>query len=420
MMEFRDKGFVLATVLMLIWVSSSIVANPGQSTQLSLGADTGEPVVGESIVLEGYLKSSGAGISGGDVDIYIDGVKVYTVQTDGTGYYGVMKVYDTAGTHTFQAKFSGDGAYDSSESPKVDVTWQAAVKASAFTCTQTVKVKNKDTDMDMPHITVEARPDIGTIIKCTTDDYGECELDLTEGETYTVVANWLSFPPDYECHPISDCEESITACKPGLKTFRLKNMAPLPCDQPVIVINKEGGLGIEDVNVVALQYGVTVGDCLTGDDGRCTILGLNRDEMYDIAMGTHSNVYECESIGDCEYNMLRACEDEITLKLRGSLIEDPFNSVWAETFMITPRLEDNKNNWRWTKTGYSNLYDGGGFDRADACELRCDGQRECNLFEGCTLFEGNSGQCSNCEDDHLTPDDKDCTHDSKYDADGDP
>ncbi|MEA3254961.1 MAG: vWA domain-containing protein, partial [Candidatus Altiarchaeota archaeon] len=56
----------------------------------------------------------------------------------------------------------------------------------------------------------------------------------------------------------------------------------------------------------------------------------------------------------------------------------------------------------------------------DACELRCDGQRECNLFEGCTLFEGNSGQCSNCEDDHLTPDDTDCTHDSKYDADGDP
>lgn len=97
-----------------------------------------------------------------------------------------------------------------------------------------------------------------------------------------------------------------------------------------------------------------------------------------------------------------------------------FNYFGGNTPMITPFLEDKRNCWGWTGTGFGNLYDVGGFNRKDACELMCDGAGECNLFENCTLFRGNSRECSDCEDDHLTADELDCTHDSEYDLDGDP
>lgn len=95
-----------------------------------------------------------------------------------------------------------------------------------------------------------------------------------------------------------------------------------------------------------------------------------------------------------------------------------FNRYWGDTFMITPFLEDNKNCWGWTKTGYGSLYDGGGFDRRDACEFMCDARKDCNLFDDCTLFRGNSRECSSCEDDHMTANNLDCTLDSDVDRDG--
>lgn len=181
-------------------------------------------------------------------------------------------------------------------------------------CDQPVKVVNKDTGAGIENVTVAARPTVGTIIRCTTDSWGKCALEgLIEGNDYRLVVE--GYPEGYECQYTVDCEENITACETE-RTFRLRWTVPLPCNQPVKVIDKDTEVGMEGITIAAWQHGVKVKDCVTGSDGKCTILGLNRDQMYDIIVETAPEGYGCEYPEDCKYNMQMACDSEITFKLK--------------------------------------------------------------------------------------------------------
>jgi hypothetical protein len=60
------------------------------------------------------VDSSGSPLAGKNIDIYIDGVKVYTGATDSNGE--VSTTYDLSpGTHTVMATFTGDDSYEGSE-----------------------------------------------------------------------------------------------------------------------------------------------------------------------------------------------------------------------------------------------------------------------------------------------------------------
>lgn len=197
--------------------------------------------------------------------------------------------------------------------------------AEPTTCGQLVKVLNKDTGAGVEGVTVAARPTAGMIIRCTTDSLGKGTLtDLIEGNDYRLVVE--TYPAGWECQYTVDCEEDIKACETE-RTFRLKWIAPLTCDQPVKVVNKDTPTeGIEGVVVAAWQSGAKVKDCITGSDGKCTISALNRDQMYDIEVESYPASWECEETADCEYNMQMACDAEIVLKLKEE-IEGPYGVI---------------------------------------------------------------------------------------------
>jgi len=202
-------------------------------------------------------------------------------------------------------------------------------------CDQLVKVANKDTGAGIANVTVAARPTVGTIIRRTTDMWGKCTFNLIEGDDYKLVVE--TYPEGYECQYTVDCEEDITACETE-RTFRLKGTAPLPCNQPVKVIDKDTGAGMEAITVAAWQNGARVKDCVTGSDGKCAILSLNRNQMYDIIVETAPVGYGCEYPEDCWYNMQMACDSEITFKLKEEGEPTTLNLKPTKT-VITPTEE---------------------------------------------------------------------------------
>lgn len=74
------------------------------------------------------------------------------------------------------------------------------------------------------------------------------------------------------------------------------------------------------------------------------------------------------------------------------------SSVMSQAFMLTPLLEDTRNDMLWTETGKGILYAGSGFDRYDACELSCDAKDlECRIHPDCDHALGAyGGECDDC------------------------
>jgi hypothetical protein len=96
----------------------------------------------------------------------------------------------------------------------------------ATVCNQTVEVEDKNESfIYIEGVTIVARPNMGIIIKCTTNISGECVLEgLLEHTSYTIIVEQNSIPAEYECEYISaDCETEIIACV-SKQTFELKKI----------------------------------------------------------------------------------------------------------------------------------------------------------------------------------------------------
>lgn len=70
-----------------------------------------------------------------------------------------------------------------------------------------------------------------------------------------------------------------------------------------------------------------------------------------------------------------------------------FRNIWARIFMVTPYLEDYRNDITWTRTGPGTIYAGGGFRREAACWW--ESCRRCGAFANCDCGGGSgcSGIC---------------------------
>ena len=167
------------------------------------------------------------------------------------------------------------------------------------TCNQPVKVKDKDTGVGIGNVTVAARPTTGAIIRCTTNSVGQCTLvDLVEGDSYGLVVE--SYPEDYECQYTVDCEQSITACTPDERTFRLKEKI-LTCEQLVKVVD------YATKELIDASVSVSGATCTRYATGKYKITLTKGD--YLTAKATKSG-YE-----DATYPFT-ACIGEITLELK--------------------------------------------------------------------------------------------------------
>lgn len=94
-------------------------------------------------------------------------------------------------------------------------------------CNQPIKVENKDTGAGIAGITVAARPNVGTIIRCTTNDWGKCTLsNLIDGDRYDLSVETI--PEGYECEYVADCQQTITVCT----TERWFYLNPVPTPPP--------------------------------------------------------------------------------------------------------------------------------------------------------------------------------------------
>ena len=138
----------------------------------------------------------------------------------------------------------------------------------ATICNQTIKVEEKDGDsIYIKGVTIAARPDFGIIIiKCVTDDNGECLLEgLLEHTSYNIIVEQSILPTGYECDGsrIFDCETNIIACNP-MKTFRLKKIATSelePAPTPVFQVDNLVDLTSIDRCKTCKKVPCSVGSC---------------------------------------------------------------------------------------------------------------------------------------------------------------
>ncbi len=98
-----------------------------------------------------------------------------------------------------------------------------------------------------------------------------------------------------------------------------------------------------------------------------------------------------------------------------------FGGVWTKIFTLSPLLEDQRNDFKWTAVGDGSVYVGTGFERVDACRFSCDAKKERDTLEECIPVResgakvcGGIGrdECSTCYNNDCEEDPTDCTKSS--------
>ena len=89
-------------------------------------------------------------------------------------------------------------------------------------CDQPVKVGDKIIGIGIKDVRVAARPHVGSIIRCTTNDWGRCTLEnLNEGDEYDLIVE-QPYPDDYTCQYSADCEYMDVIVCESEKIFNLR------------------------------------------------------------------------------------------------------------------------------------------------------------------------------------------------------
>lgn len=78
----------------------------------SVNPTSGAPPL--TVTISGALTRSldGIGVAAKPIDIYVDNVKISTVNTDDVGNYSTTLTFETVGNHSIYAEFTGDTEYE--------------------------------------------------------------------------------------------------------------------------------------------------------------------------------------------------------------------------------------------------------------------------------------------------------------------